>query len=132
MIYALQAYLIICVLFSAGHDSSSIRLRQTVSDYMTIKRIRRWHRDGFLLYVLFCVPVIFIGGWKIAIAAALIRASIFDLALNKWTDYNYKFIGTTAFWDKQFSKIFGKDGAVKKSLAFLLVLIALNILNELL
>jgi len=138
MIYIMQVYLIVCVLFSAGHDSSSIRLRQKISDYLTIQRIKRWHRDGLALYILFCLPLFFFGSsldhlvinWKMMIAAALIRVSIFDPFLNYWTDYSITFIGTTAWWDRRFSKIFGKNGAVKKSIAFFLLLIALNILNH--
>lgn len=138
MIYIMQLYLIACELFSAGHDSTSIRLRQTIGDNMTIKRIKRWHRDGLALYILFCLPLFFYGSsleqlvinWKMIVAAALIRVSIFDPFLNYWTDYSITFIGTTAWWDRRFSKIFGKNGALKKSITFFLILIILNFLNH--
>jgi len=123
-----QLYILIFLLLLAGHDSSSIRLREHAVDALGVKRIKRWHRDGAFIYGMFCLQVAQNLSWWLLIPAVLIRLAFFDLAINYWTDWNINFIGTTATTDKFFAKIFGKNGAIKKSLFFFLILLLLNIL----
>ena len=134
MIYLAQLYIIVCTLFLAGHDSTSYLLKSGGTNIgpLLFKRIRRWHRDGSIIFFLCCLPLVYFIGWQIIIAALLIRLSLFDLAFNAWSGLPIETIGTTAFTDRLFAKIFGNSGALKKSLLFLIVLIILNILNKLL
>jgi len=120
--------MLVFLLFLAGHDSSSIRLRDKFVDALTLKRIKRWHRDGTIIYGMFCIAISYHVSLFLLIPAILIRLAFFDPALNYWTDFNPGFIGTTAFWDKKFARIFGKNGAIRKAIVFLLLLIVLNIL----
>lgn len=124
----IQIYLIICTLFLAGKDASSYLLKEKEKDNLTEKRIQRWHRDGVILNILFVLPFIYfkLELFLVPIYAVLIRLSFFDIAFNKWSGLDYRFLGSTAWIDKIFSKIFGKYGAVKKSLVFLIILIVLN------
>ena len=125
-----EIYLIICVLFLAGKDASSYLLKDKLRSDNTIdlNRIKRWHRDGVILNLLFILPLLLLVKWYILIYALLIRLAIFDIAFNKWAGLNYNFLGSTSMVDKIFVKIFGKMGAIKKSVVFFLILIAINIL----
>lgn len=125
-----QIYVLICILFLAGKDATSYRLMEKDDPYTSLKqkRIRRWHRDGVALNALIIVPIVYLApqySW-IILYTLLIRLAIFDLAFNRWAGLNYKFLGSTAWADRQFAKIFGQYGAVKKSIFFAAVLIALN------
>ena len=133
MIYLAQLYIIICTLFLAGHDSTSYLLKSGGTNIgpLLFKRIRRWHRDGSIIFFLCCLPLVYFIGWQIIIAAVLIRIIFFDPAFNLWSNLPPEFIGTTAFTDRLFAKIFGNSGALKKSLLFLVLLVLLNILNKL-
>lgn len=132
MIYIIQAYLLPCLLFLAGKDATSYLLKDKKDNALSAGRVQRWHRDGFVLYVLFilaCVdkePVLW---WKTLIAATLLRLSLFDLCFNWWASLPITYLGGTAWSDRQFVRIFGINGAVKKSLTFLALLVGLNILN---
>lgn len=132
MIIVAEIYLIICILFLAGKDASSYLLKDKLRSDNTIdlNRIKRWHRDGVALNILFLIPLLFLVKWYILIYALLIRLSFFDMAFNKWAGLNLHFLGSTSNVDKIFVKIFGKNGAVKKSLFFLAVLVLLNILQQ--
>jgi len=130
MIIISQLYILIGTLFLAGKDASSYLLKDknASSDSLYYKRINRWHRDGVALFILLILPLCyFVSGW-LALYGLLIRLAFFDLAFNKWAGLNMNFLGSTAKFDKIFSYIFGINGALKKSLAFLIILILLNIL----
>lgn len=132
MIYIAQLYIILCTLFLAGHDSTSYLLKAGGTNIgpLLFKRIKRWHRDGVIIFTLCCIPWIYLAGLKIIIASLLIRLSFFDIAFNKWSGLPYKQLGTTATTDIFFTKIFGQNGALKKSIVFFIILILLNILNK--
>jgi hypothetical protein len=142
-----EILILIACFFLAGHDSTSYLLRKGGNNAGTLlySRLDRWHRDGLINY---CIVVLAINvgeicyalkigqsfslsmiDWKMFIAAAFIRASFFDLAFNYWSQNPINLIGTTAFFDRLSARIFGQKGAVKKSLAFLILLVALNYLQ---
>jgi len=103
----LEIYVLVCTLFLAGKDATSYLLKDT----------------------LIIIPIIYLRPelhW-IILYTVLIRLAIFDIAFNKWAGLDYRFLGSTAFTDKFFIKIFGTYGAVKKSIFFLVVLLILNI-----
>ena len=127
-----QLLLLAYILISAGRDSDSIRMKSNTVDNLLLIRLKRWHRSGAITYAIVVGMLTWFIGWKIFLAGILIRIIFFDLAVNKWTDYPFDLIGTTAITDQFFAKIFGQHGAVKKALAFFALLIALNILNYLL
>lgn len=128
VIILLQIYLIICTLFLAGKDASSYLMKNNITNDITNTRIKRWHRDGVMLNILFVIPLIYFTHiWILLLYALLIRLSFFDIAFNKWAGLDYRYLGSTATVDKIFVKIFGKNGAIEKSLAFLIILIILNI-----
>jgi hypothetical protein len=133
MLIIFQAYLITCCLFLAGKDADSYQLKDKKDNDLSAGRIKRWHRDGFILYVLFILPLVVwdtVDNWKIVIAATLIRLAFFDLAFNHWASLPTTYLGGTAWADKQLVKIFGINGAVKKSLTAAAMLIAGNLLNH--
>lgn len=128
-IYIAQAYLMICILFLAGKDATSYRLKDhnRSAGSLQSNRIKRWHRDGVALWVLVTLPVAyFVSGWLL-LYSVLIRGAVFDLGFNKWAGLQTTYLGGSAFWDKFFVKIFGQHGAVWKSIAFGVILIIINI-----
>lgn len=130
MIILAQLYIVIVTLLLAGKDATSFLLkeRNDIANSLYYKRIDRWHRDGVSLFILLILPLCyFISGW-LALYGLLIRLAFFDIAFNKWAGLHTNFLGSTSIFDKIFSSIFGNRGAVKKSLFFLAILIALNIL----
>lgn len=137
VICAKEIALIICTLFLSGKDASSYLMKDKTANSLMIERINRWHRDGLINYILYSVLLIFWGtnfsqvffDPEMAIASVLIRPAFFDLSFSKWSSLPQREFGTTAFWDIQFTKIFGKAGAVKKSLFFLFILVLLNLLK---
>ncbi len=122
-----QIYLIICTLFLAGKDASSYLLKNKIGDSLTLNRIKRWHRDGVILNILFILPLLFLVNLEILVFALLIRLSVFDLAFNKWSGLDIKFLGSTSKVDQFFVWMFGEYGAIRKSLGFLLILILCNL-----
>jgi hypothetical protein len=101
-----------------------------IQDYSKVKEwLKWWHFYGAFDYILLLSVLFFVVGWKILIAALLIRVSVFDLCYNWKSGLSHSHIGTEAVSDKIFAKIFGPNGARKKALVFLLVLIILNGLN---
>ena len=126
-----EIYVLICLLFLAGKDASSYLLKDKNRPQNSLdrKRIQRWHRDGVALNALIIVPIVYLRPelYWIIFYTALIRLAIFDLAFNKWASLDYRYLGSTAWADKVLSKIFGKYGAVKKSIFFFIVLIAVNV-----
>jgi hypothetical protein len=127
-----QIYVLICLLFLAGKDATSYKLMEKDDPLTELKRkrVRRWHRDGVALNALVIVPIVYLRpelSW-ILLYALLLRLAIFDLAFNYWAGLNIRFLGSTAWADQIFSKIFGQYGAVKKSVFFLALLVLLNFL----
>lgn len=122
MLFISLAILIIYKLFLAGKDSSSYLLRDkaNVTD-ITLNRIKRWHRDGVILDLLFTGALVPTFGWWVILQSLLVRLSVFDVAFNHWSGLNINYLGSTAATDKFFVKIFGINGAVKKSLIFLIL-----------
>jgi hypothetical protein len=129
-----EIYVLICLLFLAGKDASSYLLKDKNRSKNSLddKRIQRWHRDGVALNALIIVPIVYLRPelYWIIFYTILLRLAVFDIAFNKWAGLNYKHLGSTAWADKFFSKIFGERGAIKKSLFFLLVLIVLNVIKH--
>lgn len=127
-----QIILLITTICLAGKDADSYRLKDKNAPLDTLenKRIQRWHRDGVILNALTILPFITTdpNNWyKYILYGLLIRLSVFDIFFNKWAGLPYKFLGSTALVDKLLIKIFGKAGAIKKSLFFLAVLLILNL-----
>ena len=126
----LEIYVLVCVLFLAGKDATSYLLKDKMStNSLDTGRISRWHRDGVALNALILMPIVYLRPelYWIILYAVLIRLAIFDIAFNKWAGLDYRFLGSTAWTDKFFAKIFGTYGAVKKSIFFLVALVVLNI-----
>src|SRR5882672_6584762 len=121
-----EVFLLICTLFLAGKDATSYLLKDKnrPENSLDTGRIKRWHRDGLILNALFVLPLVYFTGlWQIVVYAGLIRLAFFDVAFNKWAGLGLNYLGSTATIDKIFIKIFGKNGAILKSLAFLVILI---------
>lgn len=133
MVIIAQVYILICILFLAGKDATSYLLKDRTTTTkgvigLTITRLRRWHRDGVILNILFLIPLVFfLGNYWLILYTVLIRLAFFDIAFNKWANIDYRFLGSTAIVDKFFSSVFGQYGAVKKSFVFFVILIILNI-----
>lgn len=125
-----QIYLALATLLLAGKDATSYLLKDKNStNGLELKRIKRWHRDGVALALLFIVQFIYndpSNWWKYLTYALLIRLILFDPFFNKWSKLNVKYLGSTALFDRLFSKIFGNFGALYKSLTFTIILIILN------
>ena len=138
MIYLFQLSFLVFTLFFAGRDSVSITQKEKESNELTKQRNKWWHTQGGILYVIFVVTVCctvwyydsVYFGLKLCFAAALIRVIFFDPALNHWSGWSIRYLGTTAGWDKLFVKVFGKEGAMKKTIAFFVLLVVLNLVNE--
>ena len=127
-----QIYVLICLLFLAGKDATSYKLMEKDDPLTELKRkrVRRWHRDDVALNALVITPIVYLRpelSW-IILYAVLLRLAVFDLAFNYWAGLNIRFLGSTAWADQIFSKIFGQYGAVKKSVFFLALLVLLNFL----
>jgi hypothetical protein len=127
-----EVYSLMCILLLSGKDSSSYLLKDHNRVYTLLdkSRIQRWHRDGVALNALVISPIVYLRPdlYLIILYTVLIRLSVFDVAFNRWSSLDYRFLGSTALVDKIFSKIFGKYGAVRKSIFFGIILIILNIL----
>lgn len=128
-----QIYLLIVKLFLAGKDASSYLLKdKSATGDITNNRIKRWHRDGVALDVLTTIPVAYIAGhnwWQVVLSSLLLRLGVFDVAFNLWGGLSATFLGSTASTDKFFAKIFGINGAIKKSLFFIAFIIILDVLK---
>ena len=138
MIYLLQLSFWMFTLFFAGRDSVSISQKEKEFNELTKQRNKWWHTQGGILYAIFvltvCCTVWYYDsvwfGLKLGVAAALTRVILFDPALNHWSGWSITHLGTTAAWDKIFKKLFGKEGAMKKTIAFFILLVILNLVNE--
>lgn len=127
MFYIAIIYLLIFKLFLAGKDASSYQLKdKSAYGELTTTRIKRWHRDGVALDVLGTLPFAYILGpawWQVILISLLLRLSVFDIAFNKWASLNIHYLGSTAWADRLFVKVFGINGAIKKSLFFAITII---------
>lgn len=124
-----QLYLLICILFLAGKDATSYRLKDhnRPAGSLQTNRIKRWHRDGVALWVLCTLPVaVLVTPW-LFLLSGIIRAAFFDPAFNKWAGLDLNFLGGSAMFDRMFVKIFGVRGALFKAAFFFSALIAVNI-----
>jgi hypothetical protein len=133
MIYAFQLYYMVCTLFLAGKDADSYLLKDRRDNPMSYARVKRWHRDGLILAMLFVLPLVAwlpVLAWKTCLGALLIRLSFFDLPFNRWASLPPYYLGGTAWVDGIFVKIFGQNGGLRKSLAFFVILVLLNLLNH--
>ena len=109
------------ILLLAGKDATSYQLKDKGKDtQLTKKRINRWHRDGVALFIIFVFVLILYTGliWETILLSLLLRLTLFDPFFNKWSSLSTSHLGSTAFWDKIFVKIFGINGAIKKSIVF--------------
>lgn len=128
-----QVWLLITILFLAGKDATSYRLKDhnRAASSLQASRINRWHRDGVALWLLITLPVaFFISPWQ-AVYSVLIRASVWDISFNHWAGLPARYLGGSAWFDRLFVRIFGAYGAVRKSLAFASLLIISNLLTTL-
>lgn len=133
MIYLFELYLLTCILFLAGKDADSQQLKDKTDNPQTRGQVNRWHRDGVALFILYLAPLIvwdWRDAWKIVLASGLLRLSVYDLAFNSWASLPITYLGGTAWADRVFVGLFGVNGAVRKSITFLAILIAGNILNH--
>lgn len=122
--------LIIFKLFLARKDAMSFLLKE--KDYeneYTLKRIKRWHRDGVFIDLLFTGVLCWASNEWFGVAgqSLLIRLCLFDISFNYFAQINYKHLGSTAWADIFFAKIFGVEGAVKKSIFFAILLVIYTI-----
>jgi len=133
MLILIEFYILICCLILAGKDATSFLLKEKKDDDFSATRIKRWHRDGVILYALYVLPcckIDFPETWKIVLAAALIRLALFDLEFNRSASLDMHYLGSTAWIDRQFVKVFGLNGALKKSGVFFLLLVGANVWNN--
>jgi hypothetical protein len=97
-------------------------------EYLKLKgMLNAWHFCGGVIYLLACLPAIALVNWLLVIPCLLVRVSIYDIAHNLFAKFPAGHLGTEAKSDKLFVKLFGKEGAIKKAVAFILILITLNI-----
>ena len=129
MIWITFGLVIVYTLLLAGKDASSFLLKTKEESILTDNRIKRWHRDGTLIFILTTAMLSWASGlwWQVPIQALLVRLSIFDLGFNKWSQLPLNYLGSTSKVDKFFSKIFGRHGAITKSIVFVIILILFNI-----
>jgi hypothetical protein len=132
MIYA-QLYLLLATVVMGARDGINYRVfGKPVGIYANIKKqLKWWHWLGGINYVFVIAPVVWLLEWKIIIAAMLIRVAFYDVVYNKLAGMVSGHLGTEAGSDKLFARFFGKDGAVNKMWAALLLLIIINLLNVL-
>lgn len=120
-------FLLIFKLLLAGKDATSYLLKdKNVEGSLTDKRIDRWHRDGVLIDILNTVAVSdTFGGqwWQIFVISLLLRLSVYDLAFNHWSKLSLTYLGGSALSDRIFCAIFGKNGAIQKSIVFFILLV---------
>lgn len=131
-IYIAQAFLFVVCLVQGARDGFNYSIHgKPEGVYNSFKNKQKWwHWLGGTDYGLCVLPFVLPTHGLIIIAALLLRIGFFDLMHNKYAGLNIGHIGTEAGADKFFAGIFGKDGAVRKMWAALLVLLIFNLLNE--
>lgn len=94
------------------------------------KRVRNWHTAGFILYFAYIIPFYLIDkNWEVIIAVLLIRYTFFDYFFNIFAGLNIRSFGTSASSDNFNTRIFKKNGVLKKLYWSIAILIILNILK---
>lgn len=84
------------------------------------------------MYSLFFIPLVYFIGWKVLVAGLIIRGSIYDPSHNAGAKLKAGYIGDgNEFWERLFMRIFGANGGVRKAIAFMILIIILNVLNQL-
>lgn len=133
MLVVAAVILIIFKIFLAKKDASSYLLKEKDEENeLTHKRIKRWHRDGVIIDLIFTSVL----AWAVkdyihvAVQSLLVRLTVYDVAFNYCAKLDYKHLGSTAWADQIFSKYFGQDGAVKKAIFFLIVLVIYTLLAQ--
>jgi hypothetical protein len=119
---------VIFILLLGGKDATSYLLREVKDPYKGITKIRldRWHRDGVLIHSLYTFTLAWATGlWVVVpLQTLLVRLAVYDIVFNKWASLPFTYIGETSRVDRFFRKVFGTQGAIKKLIVFLLILIA--------
>lgn len=119
--------LIIFTIFLARKDGTSFLLKEKHEEsWLTFKRLKRWHLDGVIIYLIFTsVLARAIPGHNVHVfvQALLVRLALYDVVFNNSAQLDWRYLGSTAAVDKEFIKIFGESGAIKKSIAFLVILV---------
>jgi len=125
------AILLIFKLFLAGKDATSYLLKEIHEENsLTLSRIKRWHRDGIAIDAIFSLVLCWASNdWSVILQSLLLRLAVFDPAFNHWAGLNIRYLGSTALWDRMFIRIFGINGALKKSAMFLVALILWGIIK---
>lgn len=128
MLFVAIAIIIIYKLFLSGKDADSYQLKdKSATGALVDKRIQRWHRDGVALDIIFTLVIAYaFKNYWIILLSLLIRLSIFDIFFNKFAGLDIHYLGSTAWTDKQFVKIFGINGAVEKSIIFMILTLTLT------
>lgn len=130
MIYYLQIYLFLFVASAAYRDGIGHQVRvQAKMPYLAIKKlIHHWHSAGVVMNIIVAAPFLYVCKWyEVAIAMLLIRVIFFDLFRNLGAGINVGEFGTEAQSDTIFTRIFGKNGGIKKAVLFFVILIILNL-----
>ena len=119
------------ILILAGQNAVSFLLMdKSPANDLKYKRLDQWHRDNVLLNVVAIVPFLMLDLKHVhlyILYALVLRVALFDVLFNYLARLKYTYIGETAKVDKIFRKVFGAQGAVKKAIVFILVLVLLNI-----
>jgi len=125
LIYIQQAIILAFAFYAGKHDGDSHLSNRKLLD----KEQKVWHRSGYIYYSIACALIFFIS-WKLSIVAVIARASAFDIGYNIGAKFKFSYIGDgTQFWERLFMWMFGANGGVKKAIAFILLLIVLNVIN---
>lgn len=126
-IILIDLYLIVALVLLVSKDAASYLMFTRATDPDTIARMKSWHIEGALLYVLYIVPCIILDSkqWLLIIFISLfLRLSLYDIGFNIETKLGLNYVGSTSVIDKFMSKIFGKSGGlVKSGIAFLIFII---------
>lgn len=128
--FGMQLWLMLVGFFLAKHDAESYLLKNNDSSTTTLEIIKRWHQDGVILGVLINIPILYdnlSAWWEIVLANVFLRLAEFDLVFNKYANLSPYYLGSTASLDKFFSKVFGKNGAVTKSIVSFAILILFDV-----
>lgn len=116
--------------FLAKKDAESYLMKDNNATPTTLELIKRWHEDGVILAVLINIPLLYDFysiWWQLIIVNVFLRLAEFDLVFNKYAKLSPYYLGSTATLDNIFSKVFGKNGAVTKSIVFFVALVVFDV-----
>lgn len=132
MIIVLQIFILAFILVLAAKDAYSYLLenKNIVATPEVLNLKDKWHLSGAALFILYAVSLAIASGfwWELPVLAILIRLSFYDITFNFFAKLSLAFIGTTAKTDLFLRKIFGKNGAIIKSVIAFILLILFNML----